>query len=128
MRLEPLSRKNLVSFQKSSQVSKFGKERDLGLVFRWMLGEESVKFGVVISKRLGFSSVARHKIKRRIRHCFFLVNSLIQYPINVVCIVRNQSVIFLRFSDLIILFENFFRSILSVPFKTQISRQGDVNE
>ncbi|WP_021827956.1 ribonuclease P protein component [Holospora obtusa] len=86
-----------------------------GVAFRWKLNTDSVfAFAVVVSKHARCSSVIRHKIKRRIRHCFFLIFPYVTVPINVVCVIKNQGVMSLSFPDLYALFEEFVRQIRNI--------------
>ena len=112
MHLTPLSRQSLVWKKINPQVKKFDVGYASGILFRWMVEiKKELKLGIVISKRIRCSSVVRHKIKRRIRSCFFIVRSFFSLPVSVVCIIRDECVAYCNFSDLIALFKKFARTV-----------------
>lgn len=108
MQIEPLSKHHSIWKKPRSQIFTFGKVENFSILFRWIYEQEVVLgFGAIVPKRVERSSVLRHKVKRRLRHCFFLVHSYIFVPITVLCITRNSNVLDTKFSDLLNFFEQF---------------------
>ncbi|ETZ05433.1 MULTISPECIES: ribonuclease P protein component [Holospora] len=125
MEFQRLSKKSSVLFRNKAYVKKFDLERDFGIVFRWIpWAEEALRFSVVIAKCAKCSSVMRNAIKRRIRHCFFLIFPYVTVPVGVVCVVKNRFIMDLSFSDLLSLFEDFVRNLKI----TYLQRQCDNNK
>jgi ribonuclease P protein component len=108
----PLSKKDLIWKKPRKQLYSFCGESNFGLMFRWISSHlESNGFGAIVPKRVGKTSVLRHKIKRRLRHAFMLSEPRLRTPVSVVCIVNSPQLEHKKFLELLDTFQHFVRHV-----------------
>lgn len=110
--MHPLSKKDPIWRKPRKQLHSFGQGSNFGLMFRWMSSHiDDNGFGAIVPKRVGKTSVLRHKIKRRLRHAFMLSEPQLRMPISVVCVVNSPQLECHHFSNLLDTFQHFVRHV-----------------